>query len=770
MRKIMVLALVAVSTLVVAFAQLQDKTALSLQRFFDERRDIERMTREHRDGMLSMIDPVYVAPRVIDGVEMVDAFIDIDGSRVLPALKRLGVLVNCEFEGFVTAQVPVDRLLEVSRLDGVTGLEVSKQVTLCTDSTLISTRAGEVLNGPDYGLPQAYDGTGVIIGIIDNGFDYQHSAFKTSGDSSKSRIVRVYDVTNDTGHPATLGDNTLPGSIFMDEQIDTLTADSKGTHGTHVASIAAGTHVDGYGGMAPGADIVLCVSPTLNIGLSEVQVVNCIKYINAYADSVGMPCVVSISVSTANGPHDGKDRISRAVAETTGPGHIFVIAAGNTAGRFGYHTGWSRMDKPLSLLLGCFNMRLQCDDSYYYPNVWLDTWGRKGSTRIVAAFNVFDKQTKHIVWESEKISLFTEINLDDIKDYFVPDYTMDSVAYIRGLISQSASAKYEMSTTIRNMKCASVIWDEERGIYVSRYQLGISFYPPKTVYPRQPDSCYLDTWICTYDAARWKYSTSAYVDRPSAEGDSIVSEWVENYYTPASDYCSIGSYAVHDSVISVGAYVARNSFYSLNLGTMLYDNYPIGSVYNVSSYQVPGYGPTGKALPVVMAPGVDVVAAGSRYSYFQTTPQHKDLVRRDADGSLWGAMSGTSMATPTVAGIIAQWLQIKPDMTPSEVKDVIAQTAVKDEFFGNRMGPNGKIDAMAGVQYLLSQMEPEYIPGDLDGSGAIDIDDVTLSIALILGNPDPGTVIEAADFDGNGKVDIDDVTSLIHYLLTGSID
>ena len=75
----MVLALVAVSTLVVAFAQLQDKTALSLQRFFDERRDIERLTREHRDGMLSMIDPVYVAPRVIDGVEMVDAFIEAGG-------------------------------------------------------------------------------------------------------------------------------------------------------------------------------------------------------------------------------------------------------------------------------------------------------------------------------------------------------------------------------------------------------------------------------------------------------------------------------------------------------------------------------------------------------------------------------------------------------------------------------------------------------------------------------------------------------------------
>ena len=277
MKRTLVMALVAVSTLVVAFAQLQDMTAWSLQRFFDERSDIERLTREHRGGMLSLVDPVYVAPRVIDGVEMVDAFIDISGSHVLPALKRLGVLINCEFDGFVTAQVPVDRLLEVSRLDGVTGLEVSKRMTLCTDSSLIATHAGQVLNGPDYGLPKAYDGTGVIIGIIDSGFDYQHSAFKSSGDPSKSRIVRVYDVTNDTGHPATLGENTLPGSIFMDEQIDTLTADSKGTHGTHVASIAAGTHVDGYGGMAPGADIVLCVSPSLNMGLSEVEVVNCIK-------------------------------------------------------------------------------------------------------------------------------------------------------------------------------------------------------------------------------------------------------------------------------------------------------------------------------------------------------------------------------------------------------------------------------------------------------------------------------------------------------------
>lgn len=762
MRKIIFI-IAALLTLSVGFAQLRSLAPASVQCFLEERGLIERLTRENRTVALSMVEPVYVAPQVINGYEMVDAFIDIDNSGVLPVLKSHGVLVNCEFDGFVTAQVPVDRLTEISRLPGVVDVEVSKRVQFCTDSTLSVTHAGQVLNGTEYGLPQAYDGSGVIVGIIDGGFDYRHSAFRTTDSIPRSRIVRVYDVTSENGHPAMSEGNAMPGSVFMNEQIDSLVSDGIGTHGTHVASIAAGTHVNGYGGMAPGADIVLCVSPSLNAGTSEVEVVNCIKYINSYADSVGKPCVVSISVSVPNGPHDGSDRISRAVAEITGPGHIFVIAAGNTAGRSLYSHGPVTMDKPMYLPFIYNHMDIPCDGSYYYPNFWTESWVRSSGTRIVAALHIFDKETRRIVWESPKTGLLEVVDLNEIEPYFVPDLSVDSTAYLRLLVAQTPASKYSITASVHNLKSNSAYWDQSKGSYISRYELGLSIYAPKTLYPRQPDSCYVDNWVCTIQSGRFSYDTGAYVDRE--EGDSIVSEYIPDFFIPSNSYASIGTYAVHDSVISAGGYVGRNSYYSDLVGTLVYADAEVGGLYSVSSYELEGYGPTGKALPTVVAPAYLVVSAVSRYSYFQN--DWKGLVRRDPDGSLWGVLSGTSMAAPTVAGIIAQWLQLKPDLCPSQVKDIIAHTAVKDAFYGKRFGPNGKIDAMAGIRYLQSLMPAEIEPGDVDGNGTVDIDDVTMMIDLILGRPSPDILLDAADYDGSGLIDIDDVTAMIHFILIG---
>ena len=767
MRRIL-FAFAAFLTLAAAFAQLNKSASASVQQFLDERTVIERLNQENRNAALSTMTPIYVAPRVINGIEMIDAFIDIDDKDVLPVLEAHGVAVNCEFDGFVTAQIPVSRLNEVSCLPGVSNVEISRRLDWCTDSSLIATHAGQVLDGTEYGLPQAYDGTGVIIGVIDNGFDYQHSAFKTADSLSRSRIVRVYDVTNDAGHPALIDGTALPGSIFMDEQIDTLTRDGIGTHGTHTASIAAGTHIDGYGGMAPGADFVLCVSPTLNQGVSEVEVVNCIKYINAYADSVGKPCVISVSVSTPNGPHDGKDRISKAVAQTTGPGHIFVIAAGNTAIKYLYSHGPATLERPHHILLGYYDANLHADASCYYPNLWMESWGRKSNVRLVVAMHIYDKEEKRIVWESEKIGLYKIFDPSDFAPYFVPDLSVDSTAFVKTVISQYSSGKYEMSTTISNLKCSDIHWDATHEVYVSRYQLGLTIYAPQTLYPRQPDSCYVDTWICTTQAGRFSYDNGAYVDSISADGDTISTQWVSDFYMPATDYCSIGTYAVHDSIISAGGYVGRNSFYSMALGTtMVSYDVAVGGLYNASSYELEGYGPTGKALPTTVAPAYNVVAAVSRYSFYNDPNKTRNLVRRDADGSLWGAMTGTSMAAPTVAGIIAQWLQIKPDLTPSEVKDIIAHTAIKDDFYTPRFGPNGKIDAMAGAQYLLSLMPVDIILGDVDGSGKVDIDDITMMIDKVLGRPTPDMVEEAADFNGDSRIDIDDITDMIHFVLCG---
>jgi hypothetical protein len=65
-------------------------------------------------------------------------------------------------------------------------------------------------------------------------------------------------------------------------------------------------------------------------------------------------------------------------------------------------------------------------------------------------------------------------------------------------------------------------------------------------------------------------------------------------------------------------------------------------------------------------------------------------------------MSGTSMACPAAAGIIALWLQADPELTLDDVKDVLAHSCDNDEFTTKnptRWG-YGKINAKKGLDYI----------------------------------------------------------------------
>jgi aminopeptidase N len=67
-------------------------------------------------------------------------------------------------------------------------------------------------------------------------------------------------------------------------------------------------------------------------------------------------------------------------------------------------------------------------------------------------------------------------------------------------------------------------------------------------------------------------------------------------------------------------------------------------------------------------------------------------------------------------------------------------------------------------EYTLSVTELQFVRGDCDKSGGIDIDDVVFLITYIFGSgpaPDP---IEAGDVNCSGGVDIDDVVYLIEYI------
>lgn len=755
----------ALLTLAAGFAQIQERLSPTIYQFLEERSINSLFLANQGADASELLESRFAPTRFVNGTEMADVFIDFENPEVIPTLKANGVLVHCVFDDFLTAQVPVNRLVDISKLKGVKSLEISGVAELCTDSTLVVTRAGKVLDGTHNGLPNAYDGTGVIIGMIDTGYDYQHTVFRRSDDTTKTRIVRVYDPQKPEGHPAIVDGNSLSGSIFMGAQIDTLTTDSyENYHGTHTTAIAAGRHVNGYGGMAPGADIVLCSMRNLHGSFSEVEMVNCIKYIYAYADSVGKPCVINISMSNRFGPHDGKDRVSKAVAKLVGPGHIFVVAAGNNGVGNEYAHGPALVDKPMSMAIGYAYPH--ADESYFYMNTWMTTWVRAVNVLPVLQFHILDKQTNHIVWESELISIYKKYDTSsEINEYFQPKTeTLGDVGYMSGLVSINPSnSKYSVSCEFKNLLSKHYTVDAEGNI-TSRYQIGVSIYPPSAVYANQPDSCYIDSWICTANGRRSNITGPVYRDIITEEGDTVT-QTMENFYVGYSNRCSVGTYTINDSIISAGGYIARDSYFSLTDSlTIVVPNCQVGNCWWQSSYEYPGFGPTGKALPTVTAPCFNVVSAINHYAVLSLQPS-TTVMKQGND--YWAVMSGTSMAAPTVAGIIAQWLQINPELSPGQIKEVIAETAIKDDYTNNpetgvRFGPNGKIDALAGARHLLGI---KYLLGDVTGDWVVNIKDVTTLIDYLLDIPNEHFVIEAADVYPDGSINIRDLTSLIDILL-----
>lgn len=765
--KRLILAITAFLSLGIALAQLQDALPWTVQHFLGEWQEASRPgTDKYKEWAKS--NPYRIAPPyMLKGVEMIDAFIDIESSDVIAKLKQEGAIVNCEFEGFITAQIPVDRLASICRLPGVVDVELSRMIELCTDTTLSVTHAGQVINGNDYELPKGYDGTGIIVGLIDMAFDFQHLAFRQAEDQSRTRIVRVYNSSDETGHPVKIGSNTLPGSVFMGEQIDTLTTDFKGNiHGTHTASIAAGTHYNGYGGMAPGADIVLCALKSLQYNaISETDISNCIKYIYSYADSVGKPCVISLSGGNKSGAHDGKDKIGKVVAQNTGPGHIYVNSAGNDGDLDLYTYGPATPDKPYSILIG--NHYDNADDSYCYSYTWVDTWVRYCRLKPIMQYHILDKETGHIVWKSDYLTTSKTIDSSEFGDYFEPD-DANAPSHIEGTHTINTNhMKYHMSITTRNMRCKSYYRDET-GKVISRYQIGVSFYPPSVMSPNQADSCYFDSWVCTSTGCVTPYDQTVYLDNVTATGDTVT-QAIYNYYAVPSPDASVHSFVINDSIISVGGYVARAGYTCMTGAPNITPPSWVGNYTSNSSYQRQGMGPTGKALPTVTAPSYNVVSALNRY-YSHVHELSALAVMKIGDGHFWGVMSGTSVAAPTVAGIIAQWLQINPNLGPNDIKNIIAETAIKDEFteneeYGFHFGPNGKIDAMAGAKFILNQMAGHHLSGDVDDDGIVSIHDVSLLIDYLLSLQTGSFNRANADLNQDGDITISDVTALIDILL-----
>ena len=128
-------------------------------------------------------------------------------------------------------------------------------------------------------------------------------------------------------------------------------------------------------------------------------------------------------------------------------------------------------------------------------------------------------------------------------------------------------------------------------------------------------------------------------------------------------------------------------------------------------YRHSSVGPTydERAKPDVMAPGNNIISAYSSY-YLENNPTASDIkwdvAHFDYQGRTyaWNSNTGTSMACPVVAGVIALWLQAKPDLTPEDVMGVISRTSRRpdpDLDYPNNLYGYGEIDAYRGLLDIL---------------------------------------------------------------------
>ena len=100
--------------------------------------------------------------------------------------------------------------------------------------------------------------------------------------------------------------------------------------------------------------------------------------------------------------------------------------------------------------------------------------------------------------------------------------------------------------------------------------------------------------------------------------------------------------------------------------------------------------------PTITAPGVDIVAARALTGVI-TVPGLPSDVALGADAVSYTTMSGTSMATPHVAGVVALMLEAAPGLSPAAVKATLQSTATPMPGYAVHQVGSGYVNAFAAV-------------------------------------------------------------------------
>lgn len=613
--------------------------------------------------------PAAQAAAVGAASSQLSAYVTIDPART--SWQQLGVTPIAENAGTATVRLTLDALQRLAKQQGVEYVQITSGATQMLNLARQEAGTDQIHKGTD--LPKAYTGEGVVVGVVDAGFDYMHAAFRRPADGAL-RIKRVWEQSATTldgaSAPAKYGYGI---ELNTPELIEKAQGDSdSNSHGTHVAAIAAGSdaYKDGaYVGNAPDADIVL-VALDLNAS-TNADISNAVQYIFDYADEVGKPCVVNLSLGNQDGPHDGTSTFDTMTDAMQGPGRLIVGAAGNhrTDAFHIDHTFATADAAPLRTFV-----KYKVAPSNSVSGGTIEIWGEKGVdfTVDIAAYSTFNKK------DARSTTVYPAEGVTDVDFGKYATGTWKVASEVSPLNGKPHVVLTSALTSIRN-----------------NYAIAL------TVTPKTAGRVNI-----------WSDNTYLALESRDIEGFSAPD-------AASSTLCEIGG--TGKRILTVGSYTTRNE-YTTNGGQQATLQETVGDLSSFSSY-----GPTvdGRMKPNITAPGCFIISAVSNNDASGNL-MYAEYNENFGRYNQYGYMQGTSMASPFVAGIVATWLQAYPQLTPEQLHEIVQNTARKDSFTATAPDSNwgyGKINALDGLRQCIEKQETGCVSVAMPFDGTVRITD-----------------------------------------------
>jgi len=585
-------------------------------------------------------------------------------------LELLGAHIGTKAGDVWTLQVPIDKMNDFVRLNGISYIQVDQPVHPHLSTARKTTRVDSVHMG--YNLPMAYTGKDVIVGVIDFGFDYNHpTLYDTLG--AHYRVKRVWEL-NTVGTPPA-------GYTYGHEMTDTSliklqgTDNAEQTHGTAVAGMAAGSGFGGtpnsrFRGMAYEADMVFVGVRRDTIGDQWMSggftdFVDGINYIFTYASSVSKPAVVNISWGSQSGPHDGSNLFNQACNSLSGPGKIIVMSAGNEGQeRIHLKKTFTAVDTTISTFL-TFTPAI-------YKRTWVDIWGDTSQTfcakvTLYSGGSTLGNSTGYICLDdtTHQFYLIGANGVDTCEVEFI-NSTSEYNAKPRMTINIFNHATDSIRVTVRGTNGTIDMWDE--------------------------------------------YYYYGYTYQYQSEFRSLMAG-----STTGNTQSTVSDMGSAESVLMVGAYASKINFTDINGNAWTYSGYVAAN--KLVPFSSRGPMADGRIKPDITAPGLTIATSYSSYDTSYTpTGTNSDVVIAEYTQPVslkkyyFCEFIGTSASAPAASGIVALMLQVNPNLTPQDVKDIIFATAITDVHTGtippqgNNNWGHGKINAYGAVKMILSQL------------------------------------------------------------------